>query len=384
MKRTHTATDIDSHEANTCDCQVCSRARNNAQTRSKKYWSDEGTVVIQIQQTLYRLYRGQLCQQSDYFRKMFADATSTDGQKLTAQGGIVSYKVSVDVASADFDQLWECIQNGLLYAFALPTFSTLASVLRAATALDFPVPREFARRALGVMWSADLAKVTGEALPDAAIAAQLAAVYNLPTMRKRALYELLRQENYSQADTLLDTQATAALSDKEPTMTDALPRNDILLLALARQHVQDEWFSILREPRGLTGTCTVEVCKTRDRSQAHRVWEKKVLRTALLKFGLTDPLVALQIVGKLDWNQCGYCVHCIASIQRWSAEEQIRVWKLLDQWLRISSVDGPIPVSDTAPCTILGTRNTLPASVPHTPRPPAGLKPTISTLPATQ
>jgi hypothetical protein len=357
MKRSQNAAQLDSHGSETCECRVCARAHDSSGVlRSRQYWYEDGSVVIQIKQTLYKLYKGQLAQQSDYFRRLFEGSGENVSGVMTRKRKNVDvdevYVVRKNITPHDFEQLLECTDKGLcvlefnldpscpaelllnhrLYAFSLPSFLNTVSVLRAASALSFTIPTEFARRALAVMWSSDLDKVTDTPLEFASIAAQL-ATYNLPGIRKRALYELLRQEDFGQANLEPETEEK---DDSDPYhITSALPRNDLLLLVLARQKVHQEWISTIQNPQHRKGDCVHSTCTSFKRAQVRQVWEKNVERSPLFKLGLLDPLLALRKIANLDWKSFGYCSDCISSLQTWCMDEQIRYWKLLDNWFRL-------------------------------------------------
>ncbi|KAL5531812.1 hypothetical protein ACEPAF_5375 [Sanghuangporus sanghuang] len=49
-------------------CQVSNRDEPTPVTRSDKFWYEDGTVVIRAENTLYRLYKGILARQSNFFR----------------------------------------------------------------------------------------------------------------------------------------------------------------------------------------------------------------------------------------------------------------------------------------------------------------------------
>ncbi len=43
-----------------------------ARKRSANFWHLDGSVVVQVQNTLFRLHRSRLMQQSDYFSALFS------------------------------------------------------------------------------------------------------------------------------------------------------------------------------------------------------------------------------------------------------------------------------------------------------------------------
>jgi hypothetical protein len=80
------------------------------------------------------------------------------------------------------------------YLLECPTFEVVASILRVSTVLDFPKLREYAVHCLMDAWPVQLEKfsVTSKWLEYSAAALQLAKDCDVPIIRKRALYELVR------------------------------------------------------------------------------------------------------------------------------------------------------------------------------------------------
>lgn len=119
LKRSITAADLDLHDQAHCNCQACARARReNAVTRSKEYWLENDTVVVQVERTLYKLSRGWLMGNSDYFRNLLKDHPASPdvcAKRLIMDANIV-YVVEAAASSHDFGQLLACIDKGLYVA----------------------------------------------------------------------------------------------------------------------------------------------------------------------------------------------------------------------------------------------------------------------------
>ncbi|KAI0085308.1 hypothetical protein BDY19DRAFT_966513 [Irpex rosettiformis] len=360
MKRSHTAANLDSHDKETCDCQVCARARQrNVSTRSKDWWQDDCFVMVHVDCTLYKLYKGQLSENSDFFKRLFEEDTA----KCTTVDGCVVYTINKEVTSDDFEAVLECINKGIRYAFSLPSFTKLVSIFRAASALSFPEPLAFARRAIEAMWSSDLDKVTDLPLQDAPTVLQLAKKYDLSLdVRKRALYEILRQEDYGIeakwytahspfAPELPTATVNGIPSAKVPSSSSSsfIASTDLFILIVARKRVASMWYTTTESPRGIADSCQNAINGCLAPSEHPVLWNKVVKTYNMCKVGLIDPLKGLQRIREFDWKGEGYyCDSCVAALKKWCADEQVRVWRLLGEWFHnpVELYGGHVPGSE--------------------------------------
>lgn len=147
LKRSITTADLDLHDQAHCDCQACARARRqNAVTRSKEYWLENDTVVVQVERTLYKLSRGWLIRKSDYFRNLLKDhpASPDVGAKRLIVDANIVYVVEAAVSSHDFEQLLACIDKGLYVPIIfLQRAHDLLHITRMPGNMRFPYPRSF-------------------------------------------------------------------------------------------------------------------------------------------------------------------------------------------------------------------------------------------------
>lgn len=74
-------------------------------------------------------------------------------------------------------------------------WSEARGILRAATALDFSIARNFAISYLSDRWRDELDNVTARELSDAQETIYVARRYNAPNLLKRAMYEALRNDH---------------------------------------------------------------------------------------------------------------------------------------------------------------------------------------------
>lgn len=199
---------------------------------------------------------------------------------------------------------------------------------------------------MDVMWSSDLDKLTDTPLQYAALAVRLAHKYELgPNIRKRALYELLRREDYAQTEPWLkhhgrsesfrDLILPSATADGNPEDSSNLhfvSQEDLILLILVRQRLQSEWYTMTMSPRGISDFCTNAINGCKAPLEHPILWNKVAKALETLRVALVDPLKGLQRIRGYDWEGEGYCDTCVTAVECWCADEQVRLWTLLDEW----------------------------------------------------
>lgn len=88
--------------------------------RHETHWYLDGSIVIHMQNTLFRLHRSALARKSAYFARLFEEMG--DGARLEKISGcpVVRVKGNPD----DFAVLLDAIDDGV-YAFSLSSFTSL-------------------------------------------------------------------------------------------------------------------------------------------------------------------------------------------------------------------------------------------------------------------
>lgn len=240
-------------------------------------------------------------------------------------------------------------------------FSVLAAVLRAANKLEFTGQRRWAVKVLEDMWPRDLAAFRADPSPrpHAAESVLLANECNVPRVRRRAFYELLRTTAFGQLPSSAapvqrpDAAAVAvATAPKENRIQageqgaevaganpDAVPElslEDVLMLVSTREKLAAAWLDTVlqyrcvpqcpfyrRQPLG---------CEIVRETIAH--WSEDVFASGLFANGLVDPVLG---VGRLITlpSRARYNEVCIAkNKERWAKVQQ-QWWESIDEWMEL-------------------------------------------------
>jgi hypothetical protein len=189
------------------------RARpSSALTHHPTFWDAYGDVVVQVEDTLFKLQGATLARQSEYFSKLLEGNEDRDSSKSKEVDDLPVHKISMTTAQ-DFEVLLTAMDSSVLvcvsfclliaeidlcfrsYLLERPSFDVVASILRVSTVLDFPKLRDYAVNCMKDVWSDKLDKfsTTAKWLEHSAAAVHLAREYNVPVILKRALYELVRK-----------------------------------------------------------------------------------------------------------------------------------------------------------------------------------------------
>lgn len=261
------------------------------------FWHPDGSVIVQVEKTKFRLHQSTLQKHSAYFAATFQGKggnrhggrtyLEVEVDERNPNGHIPVYRVAETTAD-DFATLLSVIEEPMCvsvcfsfflsflllrhvrektqsiayllcaggsydrkYADEAPPMLILAGVLRAARALSFDAQRKWAERIFERMWPATLDTLTTDAIPHAAVALALARTCGLRGVQKRASYELLRMPTFGQ--TILAAPA-AAVEAEEGSRADAdadvdvglgeLPRTDLLRLLHAREQLGLAWAEV--------------------------------------------------------------------------------------------------------------------------------------------
>ena len=85
-------------------------------TRHEKFWYEDGSVVVQVEGVLFRLYKSLLSVQSSYFRDLFADQDAHPTKYDVGSGVFLPLYVLPDdelevMSIFDFERLLEVLEN---------------------------------------------------------------------------------------------------------------------------------------------------------------------------------------------------------------------------------------------------------------------------------
>ncbi|KAI0767856.1 hypothetical protein C8Q74DRAFT_984974 [Fomes fomentarius] len=349
--------------------RIKDKGKQNAITRkrSENFWHLDGSVVVQVQNTLFRLHRSRLTSQSDYFSALFrADraslSTSSDSAEEPDVVDSCPLYVAKGVSVLDFERLLTALDAGIAYASTPPPFPVLASLLRAAHTLKFTSILSFATHLLRTMWPQDLAQLTAEPRSEshAVETILLAQQCDVPEVLKSAYFELLRTPNFGQdvevyvvhadpSPSQSQTQLEIASEDDEThAPPPRLAASDLVRLVRAKEAMQAEWLALMRvAPLPSAFPCplshlasdnSVSLAKQKiaqDRQKARRAdgtqWPARLLEASVFEAGFADVFRGLEmLVRDVDWAGAGYCAACVGERRDAWGEMRVKLWKRLD------------------------------------------------------
>jgi hypothetical protein len=349
------------------------------------FWHPDGSVIIQVEKTKFRLHQSMLEKKSAYFAAAFGEKGShrrggrayleveIDERSLNGHH-LPVYRVSETTAD-DFATLLTVIEESTKYADEIPPMPVLAGILRAARALSFESQRIWAERIFERMWPATLDTLTTDRIPHAAVALALARTCGLRGVQKRASYELLRMPTFGQAIVAApaahvegeeDSESRAdADADADADMgLDDLSRADMLRLLHTREQLVLAWAEIAGKaptdfvcPRGTQAQITMPEsgggssttssnndgrrsgCASASADRVHARWAELVHTTGMYVQRMVDPLTGLQDLMEIPWREEGFCKKCVAArINAWDEFRRI-IWDDLDVWLQLTAAE---------------------------------------------
>ena len=326
------------------------------ETRHHEYWLLDGSVVVCVQKTCFKLHRSTLINKSKYFKSIISDPPlGTDGLRCDID----------DVSVLDFERLLKAIDAGVYvlyqldasnsfhsppfraYVFEPPPFHVLASILRAASTLEFTQELEFASRSIRAMWPCELAGLTKDGIPNAAATINLAKDCDMPEVLKRAYYELLRSDALGQDPENFDFER------QEDHDNSTIPRDDLISLIKTREQLWGQWYSLADRPPNKNGFyCPLQLVPNPEGDQpaptpeqlkcasAHEKsfehWDTQVKTSGIFQEFMYDPLCGLERLSKIEWEKLGYCDGCVKSWRRQWGIDRAKLWGNLDVWLRLT------------------------------------------------
>ncbi|KAF9461804.1 hypothetical protein BDZ94DRAFT_1263029 [Collybia nuda] len=233
----------------------------------------------------------------------------------------------------------QLISDDRKYTYTKPTFQEVASILRASTALSFEKFKPWARQYLENMWSPNLDSVTTTCIPLATETIILARRCSIPSVLKRALYELVRMKGFGQIHVIHD-------DNDDSKSAGTLSATDHLILTKAREKLGSRWIEIaLSPPRVLRPAASVPTprplcdnahCTFASPENTHRIYRKLVHDSGIFASYIWDTICGVQALLDAPWTDEGCCVGCVGKIKgEWQRQKE-RIWRDLDVWFGLS------------------------------------------------
>ena len=348
---------------------VHKRHKSDATRSHPDFWYPDGSVIIEVENTKFRLHQTILQKKSAYFAAAFArdggraylevevDAQSPNGYRLPV------YSV-VETTADDFAMLLTAIEDPM----CVPNVSqmpVLAGVLRAARALSFETHLKWAEGVLERMWPAELDTLTTDPMPHAAVALAFARTCGLRGVQKRASYELLRTPTFWRVNAAYPEVHVGEQEDSRADADVEMGPDELLTLLYAREKLALSWAKIA----GGAPTDFIHPCDTRTRimtrrgsdrrtrsyyrdsspdssplsrctsasaDRVHACWAELVHTTGLYMERMNDPLMGLQDLIKIPWREERFCHKCVAAGTNTWDEFRRNLWYDLDGWLQLA------------------------------------------------
>jgi hypothetical protein len=178
-------------------------------------------------------------------------------------------------------------------------------------------------------------------LPHAADVIVLARGYDVPSILKRAFYEMLRCSDFDQDPVAPVSPLSTPLSLCPTTSTFPLSASDILLAVSIRARLSSAWLETIASPPDFA--CCQTPVEGEEFGTTCRSITAKTLSwaTLLQKHNTTlqylhDPLTGLLWLSRRNWSKLKLCNTCK---EAWSVKflhKRAELWGQLDEWLGLA------------------------------------------------
>ncbi|KAK0487887.1 hypothetical protein IW261DRAFT_1392386 [Armillaria novae-zelandiae] len=302
--------------------QKIKAARRPTTHKHHDHWELDGNVVIRIKNTLFRVHRG-VAKHSKWLSERFEE----EPDEFEGKDPVFDVGEDNRVTVKDFEALLDAMDMAITYCYNPPDFSTVASIYRASKALSFDRFLAWATRYLEEMWPSSLCKVTLDPISHASDTVILAREWGgLKSIRKRALYELVRLAGFGQDDDSDDDESEHGRTVISPS--------DYRLLVRAREMLTSAWTTrVATATFGVEGGCAGG-CTAADVGWVASRHQEMVVASGLFETFLRDPVCGTRALMELDWAGVGgYCGGCVERRGVVWGKARERMWEDLDVWL---------------------------------------------------
>ncbi|KAM5539176.1 hypothetical protein V8D89_007049 [Ganoderma adspersum] len=296
-------------------------------TKDDEFWYIDGTVVIRVHKTLFRVHASRLARYCLYFQKLFEACDSTGQHEII--DGCPVYHVPAELSANEFKDVLRALDTPLEFAASPPTQSLAISLLTASVHLVSPRVQDLAHRRLCERW--DAARPPSPDPLDArkwSMAAYMVALarrHGVPGVLKRAFYELA---------------SSAAFWEAVRTNSESvrLPWKDVGMLYEARIALGKMWrewimeTEVKKEVGGGAGAAKEYRC-TRYLGCANRTsWRDRVAEHGLLEKGAMDPLRynVVRCAKEAFQGDYPWCQSCKAEKEETWRTKCVEWWGALD------------------------------------------------------
>jgi hypothetical protein len=251
------------------------------------------------------------------------------------------------------------------FVYNMPTFRTVASILRASSLLSFDDFEQWALRYLEDMWSSDLNDLTRHRIPFATESIALTRSCARPGILKRAMYELVRLEGFGQVEADSDDERD---TDNEDNVE--LSGADFKALVKARERLTSLWLltatsskdfpdcsapiaagntpdndlvpkqqntNAVVNPADAPRNLPAATCTSTNRTLSMQAHAKLVIDSGIYEEYHADPICGLQALMDAPWAAEGFCEVCVGMRRKAWTSGREKAWENLGLWFGLDS-----------------------------------------------
>lgn len=165
----------------------------------------------------------------------------------------------------------------------------------------------------------------------------MARTCGLPSLLKRAFYELLRAPGLGQSadeEFLLE-------GDEATRRRKKVGKTDLVRLIRTREELASQWArgaALPPDPRDFP--CSASATLSEATSQAVLHWREMVMNAELYTEYMNDPVEGLERLIELGWEEKGCCKACADGWRASWGRQREKIWANLDLWLELPQESG--------------------------------------------
>ncbi|EPQ57702.1 hypothetical protein GLOTRDRAFT_56136 [Gloeophyllum trabeum ATCC 11539] len=297
--------------------------------RHPTYWLEDGSLVVRIQDTGFKVHRTLLQRNSPFIASGTWNSEENNRPASEEVEGCAVFSIPIDrgVSSDDFQTLLEHLYHDAPLDTDAP-FARTAAVLRVASSkqLDFPSIYSIARKRFEELYpSGPQPFVHPDNIEEAL---ELAVEHNIESVQRGLFYSIVTtSELHDEEEAGMGEAVTAAAPANESVPLDSRP-----LSPANKERAKKLMNSIMEHFTPILFTVeTAEHMPCTD-TFADK-WMPLVIGPALENGGVGKPLETLQNIIDVDWEAEGLCAECAALKRQEWREQQEDIWAKIGVWL---------------------------------------------------
>ncbi|EIW51935.1 uncharacterized protein TRAVEDRAFT_53930 [Trametes versicolor FP-101664 SS1] len=294
-------------------------------------WYPDGNVILLVEGSAFKLYKARLARYSSVLDVLFKE----DGKQVAEYENSPCYRLS-DIAYNDFIVFLEVLETPFKYTNVFPQQDAAVSILKVSRLLDCSMARDLALSMLRKLWPDDrplLAVPSKCKYSDALVVLKASRDYAVPSLRKRAFYELLRSAAFWKA--VADDRRALGLADA-----------DVFALFGAREALQQQCSTLIfKRPSRGSDWCPMRFAEGNRCNPPYKkphlrkaFWRSDVIQSGDYESGMRDPIGWLGVMmNKHDTlTGQGWCEMCFQERRTAWMGARTSWWAMLDKWFDLA------------------------------------------------